>query len=101
MGVAVLSGVLSTIHEIQASQKPNGLPGKANGIEPSPTPETSQALNGDLDSLPSAYIATVAREESARRLSKTFKDVSGGGDVQIQAGKNIDAASRADVILLW
>lgn len=116
MGVAVLSGVLSTVAEAQAAaSSTNGVNGHGeNGNVASPisrvaqqvsasepSPSSSQIFDSDLESLPDAYIATVHREESVRRLTRTFRAVPGGSAVKIQAGKNVEAAAAADVILLW
>ncbi|KAL7009257.1 delta 1-pyrroline-5-carboxylate reductase [Cystobasidiomycetes sp. EMM_F5] len=67
----------------------------------SPSPSSSQIFNADIESLPDAYIATVNREESARKLAKTFKAMPGGAEVKVQAGSNVQAAEKADVVLLW
>ena len=116
MGVAVLSGVLSTVAEAQAAASPtngaNGHGENGNVASPisrvaqqvsasEPSPSSSQIFDSDLESLPDAYIATVHREESVRRLTRTFRAVPGGSAVKIQAGKNVEAAAAADVILLW
>lgn len=109
MGIAVLSGTLSSVAEMQARLAQNG--DSSNGIDSSSSsttataaldsPSSSQFLSPDLDALPNAYIATVAREESARKLTKTFKAMVGGAGVKVLAGKNVEAAQQADVVLLW
>jgi pyrroline-5-carboxylate reductase len=108
MGIAVTSGVLATVSEIQGSSSSSssngsgsGVKSLANGASAPPSPGSSQLFDGDLESLPNAYIATVSREESARRLSKTFKALPGGAAVKVQAGNNIEAVSQSDVVLLW
>ena len=109
MGIAVLSGVLSSSAELHApvadSHGSNGNANsngdaKVNG-EGSGSLENSQVLSPDLDYLPNAYIATVAREESARKLTKTFRSMQGGQDVKVLAAKNVEAVQQADVVLLW
>ena len=109
MGIAVLSGVLSSSAELHApvadSHGSNGNGngnGDANGNgEGSGSLENSQVLSPDLDYLPNAYIATVAREESARKLTKTFRSMQGGQAVKVLAAKNVEAVQQADVVLLW
>ena len=108
MGIAVLSGTLSNVAEVQArlsqsNGSSNGLNGssQANDNIDTSSPSSSQILIPDLEALPDAYIATVAREESARKLSKTFRSMVGGSAVQVLAGKNVEAAEKADVVLLW
>lgn len=110
MGIAILSGTLSNVAEVQSrlSQSNGSSSGhhavalnEVVGGTDTPSPGSSQILNPDLDALPDAYIATVAREESARKLSKTFKTMVGGSAVRVLAGKNVEAAEKADVVLLW
>lgn len=117
MGIAVTSGVLSTVAELQAALNGANSSTNGNGIHPptsvaaassaaqsaevEPSPSSSQMFDGDLETLPNAYIATVHREESARRLSKTFKAIPGGASVKVQAGGNVKAVNDADVVLLW
>jgi pyrroline-5-carboxylate reductase len=111
MGVAVTSGVLSTVADIRASL--NSPAATTSVVEASsagqsarqgdaiPSPDSSQMFDNDLETLPDAYIATVHRQESARRLTKTFKTMPGGSAVKVQAGNNVEAVKQADVILLW
>lgn len=98
MGIAVLSGVLTNLNSPQSVPHP---PQNTNGTSVLPSPADSLTLDPASDSVPNAYIATVAREESVRRLNKTFKNVPGGEAVQVQAGRNIEAVDKADVVLLW
>ena len=102
MGVAVLSGVLSKAFENQASQVNNdGSIEITSADDASPSLGNSQVIDRDLDSLPSAYIATVARQESVKKLTKIFKAISEDSNVRIQAGQNVEAVQKADVVLLW
>lgn len=110
MGVAVTSGVLSTVADIRANingSPPTSVVAASSAGQSAkqgnliPSPDSSQIFDNDLETLPDAYIATVHREESARRLTKTFKTIPGGADVKVQAGRNVDAAKAADVVLLW
>lgn len=110
MGIAVTSGVLSTVAEIRGSVNGNGPTSVAAASSAAqsarqgdaiPSPDSSQLFDNDLETLPDAYIATVHREESARRLTKTFKSIPGGAAVKVQAGGNVEAVKASDVVLLW
>lgn len=112
MGVAVTSGVLSTVADLRASINGNGIgptsvaaassaAQSANQGGAIPSPDSSQLFDNDLETLPDAYVATVHREESARRLAKTFKAIPGGAAVKVQAGGNVAAVDGSDVVLLW
>ncbi|WVN89554.1 pyrroline-5-carboxylate reductase [Cryptococcus depauperatus CBS 7841] len=100
MGVAILSGVFSSL-ETRAT-----LPSSSNpSLEPSSgisTPTASQFFDAPEESLPSKFIATVGREETGRKLRKTLAELGSlGKEVDIRAGEgNVQAASRADVILV-
>jgi pyrroline-5-carboxylate reductase len=104
MGVAILSGVLSSLETRQAAF-PNGS-SKSNDEPPSgiSTPTASQFLDAPDAALPSRFIATVGREETGRKLKKTFAGVAGGwGDkVEVRAGGgNVSAVQEADVVIVW
>lgn len=110
MGVAVTSGVLSTVADIRASingSAPTSVVAASSAAQSAnqgnaiPSPDSSQLFDNDLETLPDAYIATVHREESARRLAKTFKAMPGGAAVKVQAGGNVEAVKQSDVVLLW
>nr|ODN88901.1 pyrroline-5-carboxylate reductase [Cryptococcus depauperatus CBS 7855] len=100
MGVAILSGVFSSL-ETRATLPPSSNP----SLEPSSgisTPTASQFFDAPEESLPSKFIATVGREETGRKLRKTLAELGSlGKKVDIRAGEgNVQAASRADVILV-
>lgn len=99
MGIAVLSGVLSSLDTRLAS----GLNGPH---DPSPsgisTPTASGFLDAPDDVLPSRFFATVGREETVRKLRKTFSGTGSLGhevDVRTREG-SVDAAKEADVVLI-
>jgi len=99
MGVAILSGTLTSLEN--RSRLAHG-----NNAEPPSgisTPTASQFLDAPEDALPSRFIATVGREETGRKLKKTFEAMGGmGGMVEIRAGQgNVGAVEEADVILVW
>ncbi|SPO20227.1 probable PRO3 - delta 1-pyrroline-5-carboxylate reductase [Ustilago trichophora] len=89
MGVAILSGVLDS----QRSQQALAAASMASSV----SSLHDSAAGDDLTELPNRYIATVNRLESVRRLKKTFAQYP---DIEIHAGKNVQAAREADVILL-
>ncbi|OCF56383.1 pyrroline-5-carboxylate reductase [Kwoniella mangroviensis CBS 10435] len=103
MGVAILSGVLSSLearlsapltqkHHSGETEPPSGIS----------TPTASQFLDAPEESLPSRFIATVGREETGRKLKKTFEGLGRfGSDVEVRAGQgNVQAVKEADVILV-
>lgn len=99
MGVAILSGTLTSL-ETRSRQVHGQMAEPPSGIS---TPTASQFLDAPDDALPSRFIATVGREETGRKLKKTFEAMGGlGGQVEVQAGKgNVDAVLQSDVILIW
>jgi pyrroline-5-carboxylate reductase len=98
MGVAILSGVLTSLDT--RSRTPHQSIGPSSGIS---TPTNSQFLDAPDDSLPSRFIATVGREETGRKLKKIFSGMGGlGGEVEVVAGDgNVKAVTDGDVILVW
>lgn len=110
MGVAILSGVLTSLesrlatHPSQASSSKGGGM-SANDIEPPSgisTPTASLFMDAPEETLPARFIATVGREETARKLKRTFVAMGRLGErVEVTAGGNVEAAREADVILIW
>jgi len=102
MGIAILSGVLSSL-ESRLATYPDGrhTPREpASGIS---TPTASLFLDAPEETLPSKFIATVGREETARKLRKTFSAVGQlGANVDVRAGAtaNVETANAADVIVI-
>lgn len=105
MGVAVLSGVidgLNTRNSMGVSQLEND---NASGTSTPVDVSSSQAImEAKEGSLPSKFVCTVNRNESAKSLRKTL-DVLGdvGKQVNILQGKgvNVEAVRDSDVVLLW
>jgi pyrroline-5-carboxylate reductase len=67
------------------------------------TPTASLFLDAPDETLPSKFIATVGREETARKLRKTFAAVGQLGSgviVRSGAGANVETAKEADVIVI-
>ncbi|ODN80961.1 pyrroline-5-carboxylate reductase [Cryptococcus amylolentus CBS 6039] len=101
MGVAILSGVFSSLEERQS------LPPKLTSSSDEPpsgisTPTASQFFDAPEASLPSRFIATTGREETARKLRKTLADIGKlGQGVDVHAGDgNLKAVQEADVVLV-
>ncbi|CAL1704486.1 unnamed protein product [Somion occarium] len=94
MGIAVLSGVLAsldaTLSQSAAAKWESHTPGT-----------TTPTLLPTDDSLPSRFVATVSRQESAKRLRSLFFSLGGlGPSVEILVGGNVKAVEEADVVLL-
>lgn len=106
MGVAILSGVLKSL-EARLSLPLNGQGSADGGREPPSgisTPTASQFLNAPEDTLPSNFAVTVGREETVRKLRKTFTAMGRLGeavDVRGGPGVNVTTATESDVILIW
>ena len=101
MGIAILSGVLSSLDARLASPHPNGSAKEpASGIS---TPTASMFLDAPDETLPARFIATVGREETGRKLKKTFAAMGRTGEkVEVLAGVgNVGAVKEADVIIVW
>jgi pyrroline-5-carboxylate reductase len=104
MGIAILSGTLSSLEArlaLPLAQRPKESDGPLpSGIS---TPTSSQFLDAPESALPERFIATVGREESARKLKRTFKDMGRLGEaVEVFAGNdNVKAVQQSDVILVW
>jgi pyrroline-5-carboxylate reductase len=89
--VAIVSGVLDSLAHPNTPQ---------DAASATSTPSSSMAaLDLSSESLPSAFIACVAREESVRKLKKLWKDQ--GDRVEVAADANVKSVARADVVLLW
>ncbi|KAI9571295.1 putative delta 1-pyrroline-5-carboxylate reductase [Boletus coccyginus] len=94
MGVAIISGVVASL---QSRDNVHVFPKWE-----SHTPGTSTPTADSPDpSLPSFFIATVTREESAKKLQHTFGLLGGlGASVQVLVDANLVAVQRSDVVIL-
>lgn len=102
MGVAVMSGVLASLEARQAAF-PNGRTTPREPVSGISTPTASMALEASDESIPAAFIATVGREETARKLRKTFQTSTSLNDmidVRSGAGSNVACAKESDIILI-
>ncbi|KAF7304618.1 Pyrroline-5-carboxylate reductase [Mycena kentingensis (nom. inval.)] len=94
MGVAVLSGVIDSLDV--ARPHTSGL----NKWE-AHTPGTLTPTMEEDASIPSRFIACVAREESVARLRASFSALGPmGAEVEVLTARNVEAAQKADVVLL-
>lgn len=82
MGLAIISGILNSVHEIH------------KGSDDGTTPQTEEVPA----KLPTRYIATVGTQKSADKLFPQFDRAP--INVSVQAGGNVQATRRADVVLL-
>jgi len=99
MGIAILSGVVDSLNT----------PSRFSLTEPSVlskkweshTPGTLTPEPEDHSSIPSRFIACVSREESALKLRGIFSVLGQlGRNVEVSAGRNLQAVQEADVVLL-
>lgn len=104
MGIAILSGVFTSLQTRPADPQTPMEP--VSGFS---TPTQSFSLSAPEASLPSGFIATVGREETVRKLSKTLNAMdyvqsgrAGKEGIKVLAGpeSNLEAVRKSDVILL-
>lgn len=88
MGIAILSGVLSSLYEIQAEKS----------LFLQSTSGTSTPAEEVPSRLPSKFIACVRRPESARKIKHALKQHLKA--VTIVQNDNVKACKEADVVLL-
>jgi len=104
MGVAILSGVLTSLDTRISSQANGHTRGESSEIPSGiSTPTGSTLLDAPDNTLPGKIIATVGRQETGRKLRKTLEALGGkGAEVEVRVGEgNVGTAKEADVILLW
>ncbi|KAF9533457.1 pyrroline-5-carboxylate reductase [Crepidotus variabilis] len=95
MGIAVLSGVIDSL---QSSSRLNGL---SLSKWESHTPGTQTPTCIHDTTLPSRFLATCSRIETAERLKGLFSGLGElGQSVEVLAGKNVEAVMSADVVML-
>jgi pyrroline-5-carboxylate reductase len=88
MGIAILSGILASLEEMQF---PKPVQPSASG--------TSTPLYNDLPArLPSRFIACVRRPETAKKVRAAFGTYPGA--VKVVHGENVAAAQQGEVIIL-
>ncbi|KZO95294.1 pyrroline-5-carboxylate reductase [Calocera viscosa TUFC12733] len=96
MGVAILSGVVDTLK--WPSPFPNGITHSSPSGVSTPVPTLATVPD---ESLPSRFIACVSRDDSVRKLKRTFDALGGlGQSIQFIAGHNVESVAQADIIIL-
>ena len=95
MGVAILSGVLSSLDPSSSDSIPKWEAHTSGTVTP-------VAFVDEDPALPSRFLACVSREISARQLKPTFTEISRlGAAIEICVANNVQAVKQSDVILLW
>jgi pyrroline-5-carboxylate reductase len=95
MGIAILSGVLSSLDPSFIRPIPKWEAHTSGTVTPVAFVEEDPAL-------PSRFLACVSREVSARQLKPAFTEVGRlGAVVEIYVANNVQAVKQSDVILLW
>ena len=95
MGVAILSGVLSSLNPNSSSPIPKWESHTSGTVTPVAFVEEDPAL-------PTRFLACVSREESAKQLKPAFTKVSPlGAAVEVCVANNVRAVKQSDVVLLW
>lgn len=95
MGVAIFSGVLSSLDPNPPSSIPKWESHTSGTVTPVAFVEEDPAF-------PSKFLACVSREVSARRLKSAFTETGPlGAAVEICVANNVQAVKQSDVILLW
>lgn len=92
MGVAILSGILSSLTSLRSASvsgtsTPNAL-----------LPTRFHGVDGTPPKLPSRFIACVKRPESAERVKKAFVEYV--GVVRVLTKGNVEGATLGDVVIL-
>ena len=104
MGIAILSGVFTSLQT-----RPTDPQTPIEPVSGFSTPTQSFYLSAPEASLPSGFIATVGREETVRKLTKTLNGMdyvqsgrAGKEGIKVLAGpeSNLEAVRKSDVILL-
>lgn len=93
MGVAILSGILSSITTSLQGASASGT-STPNGL----LPTRFHDVDGTPPRLPSRFIACVKRPESAERVRKAF--VEHEGSVKVLTKGNVEGATLGDVVIL-
>lgn len=86
LGNAIIGGVLESQSEGSSTQ--------STAFD---TPSSSVILDPSAASAPSKFIACVSRDESARKLRKTYANEA---RVEVRVRENVQAVQEADVVLL-
>ncbi|EGF97382.1 uncharacterized protein MELLADRAFT_73736 [Melampsora larici-populina 98AG31] len=88
MGIAIVSGVLESLHQVDSITKSSSSSGDSTPI-PSEDPDTK----------PHRFITCVTRSESAKKLKKQWQSL-GHEDVEVRINENVKSIQESDVVLL-
>lgn len=95
MGIAILSGVLSSLDPESSAPTPKWESHTSGTATP-------VALAEEDPALPTRFLACVSREVSVRGLKSAFAEVSHlGAAVEIFVADNVKAVKQSSVVLLW
>jgi len=100
MGIAITSGMISSLEA--RWNAPVETLSHHNTSSGTSTPVPSYMMGVSDDVLPSKFLATVSRKESAKKLRKSFSESFGelASLVDVSAGENIRAVRESDVVLV-
>lgn len=99
MGIAITSGVLASL-DSRATARSEGSPERQSASASGAS--TPTLLSAGDAAIPSRFIACVSRQESARKLRRTFGDLGPSGQaVEVVVGDNLQAIQESDVVILW
>jgi pyrroline-5-carboxylate reductase len=116
MGISIISGVIASLESSSSSSKAinkqhlkkweSHTPGTSTPTIASPSPSTESAFSLfppiEDPSIPTRFLACVSRESTSQNLGKVFGAIGPlGASVEVFTSANVEAASQADVILLW
>jgi len=95
MGIAIFSGVLSSLDPGSSGPTPKWESHTSGTVTPAAFVEEDPAL-------PSRFLACVSREASVKGLRAALTEISHlCAAIEIYAGNNVQAVKQSDVILLW
>lgn len=101
MGVAVLSGVLTSLNRVPPIMKLTDGGIKRRSITGFTNVHDDERERSSDAASPVRFIACVNRAESIQRVRAAFQDVRAGSKVEVVAKRNIESVQSADVVLLW
>ncbi|KAG0635256.1 pyrroline-5-carboxylate reductase dimerization-domain-containing protein [Tuber brumale] len=99
MGVAILSGILSSLSTTSFSRLPSAS-GTSTPTGGALLPTRFHDASRTPTRLPSKFIACVKRPESASRVRRAFEGLAGAPTVEVYTGRNLEGVRRADVVIL-
>ncbi|KAG8954597.1 delta 1-pyrroline-5-carboxylate reductase [Tulasnella sp. 424] len=98
MGIAITSGVLASL-EARTTARSEGSPERQSASASGTS--TPTLLSASDAAVPNRFLACVSRQESARKLRRTFGDLGPAGQaVEIVVGDNLQAIQESEVVIL-